>query len=124
MSFISNAYAATTNAATTTATTATGTAATATAQHPAPMMNTVIMVAAFALFIYFLLWRPQAKRAKEHRDLLGSLKQDDEVLTNGGIMGKVVEIENNIIQLKIAENTIIKIQKGAVAAVLPKGTIK
>lgn len=123
MSFISNAYATTTTAATA-ATTATGAATTTAAQRPAPMLNTVIMVAAFALFIYFLLWRPQTKRAKEHRDLLGSLKQDDEVLTNGGIMGKVVEIENNIIQLKIAENTVIKIQKGAVAAVLPKGTIK
>lgn len=71
-----------------------------------------------------LLWRPQAKRAKEHRQLMANLAIGDEVTTTGGIVGKVIRLNGDLITLKIAENVEINLQKAAVSSVLPKGTIK
>lgn len=104
--------------------TSTAPAAAGTASQANPMGSSLIMILIFGVFIYFLLWRPQSKRQKQHRDLLANLKKDDEVLTTGGIAGKIAKMEDIFIHLQIAENVTVKIQKNAIAAVLPNGTLK
>ncbi|MDX1549805.1 preprotein translocase subunit YajC [Novilysobacter spongiicola] len=74
--------------------------------------------------MYFLMIRPQMKRAKEHRAMLEKLSNGDEVLTNGGIAGTVVALGESFITVEIADNVRIRVQKGAIANVLPKGTLK
>lgn len=74
--------------------------------------------------MYFLMIRPQMKRAKEHKAMLEKLSKGDEVLTNGGIAGRVTDIGENFITVEIADNVQIRVQKGAIANVLPKGSLK
>lgn len=74
--------------------------------------------------MYFLMIRPQMKRAKEHKGMLEKLVRGDEVLTNGGIAGTVTEIGDTFVTVEIADNVRIRMQKGAIANVLPKGTLK
>jgi preprotein translocase subunit YajC len=110
MSLISTAFAAETAATT--------------ATHPNQTMNMVLMLVVFGAFIYFFLWRPQMKRQKQHKNMVSSVKQGDEVLTNGGLMGKISKIEETYFVLMIAKETEIMLQKSALGGVLPKGTIK
>ena len=74
--------------------------------------------------MYFLMIRPQMKRQKEHRSMLDKLGNGDEVITNGGIAGVVREIGDNFVTVEIADNVRVRLQKGAIANVLPKGTLK
>ncbi|ARU56535.1 preprotein translocase, YajC subunit [Oleiphilus messinensis] len=78
----------------------------------------------FILIFYFLMWRPQSKRAKEHKELIGGLSKGDEVITNGGIAGRIVRVKDDFIVIEVSDNVEIKVQKVAVAAALPKGTLK
>ena len=80
------------------------------------------MIIIFVAF-YFLLIRPQQKRQKAHNELVAALSTGDEVLTSGGILGKVTAVSEHYATLKIADNVEIKIQKSTVSAVVPKGTI-
>lgn len=82
-----------------------------------------MLLAMFGLF-YFMIIRPQSKKAKEHRSLLDSLKVGDEVLTNGGLVAKVASIEDSMLKLAIAENVNITVKKTAIGSVLPKGTLE
>lgn len=84
----------------------------------------ILILLGFVVIFYLLLWRPQAKRAKEHRQLMASLAIGDEVTTTGGIVGKITRLEGDLVSLKVAENVEIHFQKAAVSSVLPKGTIK
>lgn len=84
----------------------------------------LIMFVIFFAFIYFAIWRPQNKRAKEQQQLLNSLAKGDEVMTAGGMLGRVVKLSEQHIVLSIATNTDIVLQKSSVVSVLPKGTIK
>lgn len=84
----------------------------------------ILILLGFVVIFYLLLWRPQAKRAKEHRQLMTSLAIGDEVTTTGGIVGKITRLKDDLISLKIAENVEINLQKAAVSSVLPKGTMK
>lgn len=84
----------------------------------------LIMLGVFFAIFYFLLIRPQQKRMAEHKTLVSGLKKGDEVLTNGGIAGRVEELGESFIVLEIAQGTSVKLQKQAVTAVLPKGTLK
>ena len=84
----------------------------------------IMIIVAFALVFYFIVWRPQSKRQKEHRDLVSGLAKGDEVVTNGGLIGKITRVEDQYIVVEIADNVEVRLQKGAVAAALPKGTIK
>jgi preprotein translocase subunit YajC len=88
-----------------------------------PGLDLFILVA-FALVFYFLLWRPQSKRAKEHRDLVANLAKGDEVISSGGLVGKVTKVEEQFIVFEVSDGVELKLQKGAVTAALPKGTIK
>ena len=84
----------------------------------------LIMIAAIFVLFYFMLIRPQNKRAKEHRELIGNLKKGDEIVTAGGMLGKVVSIDEQYIKVALAENIEISLQRSAISAVLPKGTLK
>lgn len=84
----------------------------------------LFMMALFFVIFYFFLIRPQMKQAKEHKALVGGLTKGDEVVTNGGVIGKINQVGDNFIVLEIAKETEVKVQKTAVSAVLPKGTLK
>ncbi|MEJ2630623.1 MAG: preprotein translocase subunit YajC [Acidihalobacter sp.] len=94
---------------------------------PAPAgggIEFMIMIAIFFALMYFMIIRPQSKRAKEHRKLLGALSKGDEVVTTGGMVGKISAVGENFLEVEVSEGTVVKVQKQAVTAVLPKGTIK
>jgi len=93
------------------------------AAAPNPIMTFLPLILLFVVF-YFLMIRPQMKRQKEHRNMVAALSKGDEVVTNGGIAGKVDEVGESFITVEIAPNVKIKLQKGAVQQVLPKGTLK
>jgi len=96
------------------------------AQSGAPQggggMSFLIMMVLF--IFYFMLIRPQMKQAREHKKLVENLSKGDEVVTNGGLLGRISEIGDNFIVLEVAKDTEIKVQKHAVSALMPKGTIK
>ncbi len=73
---------------------------------------------------YFLMIRPQQKRAKEHREMIGALKKGDEVVTNGGLGGSITKVGDAYLSVRVAEDVEVKVQKQAVAALLPSGTLK
>jgi preprotein translocase subunit YajC len=74
--------------------------------------------------LWFLMIRPQMKRAKEHKAMVEALAKGDEVVIGGGIAGRVTEVGDSFVQVEIAPNTVVPVQKPAVATVLPKGTLK
>ena len=74
--------------------------------------------------MYFLMIRPQMKRAKEHKGMLDKLSKGDEVITSGGIAGVITDIGENFITVEVADNVRLRVQKAAVGNVLPKGTLK
>jgi preprotein translocase subunit YajC len=81
-------------------------------------------MAAFIAIFYFMLIRPQQKRAKEQQAMLAALASGDEVATSGGVLGRVTEVGDNYLTVEIAEGVRVKVQKSAVTQVLPKGTIR
>ena len=87
------------------------------------LMSFLPLIVIFAVF-YFMLIRPQMKRAKEHKQLVSQLAKGDEVITNGGLLGKITDVTDAFVTLELAENVRIKVQRQAVANVMPKGTIK
>ncbi|WP_153101299.1 preprotein translocase subunit YajC [Paraburkholderia hayleyella] len=107
MSFISNAYAQ-------------GAAA---GGVESSLMSFLPFIAMFAI-LYFIMIRPQMKRQKEHRNMLAAMAKGDEVVTNGGMLGKVTKVGEAYVSIEITEGTEITVQKGAVTTILPKGTIK
>ena len=88
-----------------------------------PLMSFLPLILIFVVF-YFLLIRPQTKRAKEHKTLVEGLAKGDEVVTNGGLLGRITAVGENFVQIKVAENVEVKIQKQAVANLMPKGASK
>ena len=93
------------------------------AASPNPLMSFLPLIILFGIF-YFMLIRPQMKRAKEARTMIAALAKNDEVLTNGGLLGRIEEIADQFVVLEIAPNVSVKLQKQAISAVLPKGTLK
>lgn len=98
-------------------------AAAAPAQQADPMTS-LIFFGGMILIFYFILIRPQSKRAKEHRALVSGLSKGDEVVTNGGILGKITDVSEQYVTIEIADNVQVKIQRAAVSTVLPKGSLK
>ena len=84
----------------------------------------LLFLGGFVLIFYFLLIRPQNKRRKEHQTLVGGLSKGDEIVTAGGIVGLINKVEDDFIKVQVGENVEMRIQKSAVGATLPKGTIK
>ncbi|MBE1277430.1 preprotein translocase subunit YajC [Enterovibrio baiacu] len=89
-------------------------------------MQLFIMLGLFAVIFYFMIYRPQAKRVKDHKNLMSSMGKGDEVLTGGGLVGKITKIseDNDFIVIALNDNNEVTIKKDFVTAVLPKGTIK
>lgn len=83
----------------------------------------VFLVGFMAIF-YLMIWRPQAKQAKEKKNLLSNLQKGDEVVSAGGIVGKIVKVTDDFVVLEVSATVELKIQKAAISATLPKGTIK
>ena len=83
-----------------------------------------ILLIGMVVLFYFILIRPQQKRAKEHKKMVAEISKGDEVITNGGVLGKVTNVGEQYLTLEVAENVEIKIQIQAVGTVLPKGSIK
>ena len=107
--FVSNAY----------ADTAAG------ANQQGSSISLILMFGIFFLFAYFAIWRPQSKRAKEQQNLLNSLAVGDEVVTLGGLLGRISKISDQYIILSINANVVdVVMQKSSVATILPKGTLK
>lgn len=87
-------------------------------------MAQILMLVAFGLIFYFMVFRPQSKRMKEHRDLVTKLQTGDEVMTTGGLIGKIARVSDDFFQVTIAEGVNVLVQKQAVTTALPKGTMK
>ena len=84
----------------------------------------MVMIGVIFVLFYVMLIRPQNKRAKEHRELVNKLKKGDEVVTAGGMIAKVVALDEQYVKVAVAEGVEITLQRGAVNTVLPKGTLK
>ena len=83
-----------------------------------------VMMAVFVVIFYFLLIRPQQKKQKEHQAMLSRIGEGDEVVTGGGILGKVVSVGDQFLTLEIADGVRIKVQRFQVTSLVPKGTLK
>ena len=87
-------------------------------------LQLIFMIALFFGIMYFMIIRPQSKKAKEHATMLGALSKGDEIVTSGGILGKVVKLGDNFVELKVSDSSNIKIQRHAITSIMPKGTMK
>ncbi len=99
-------------------------APTAGAAPAGPGLSGLVLPVVLVGVMYFLMIRPQMKRAKEHRAMLDKLSRGDEVLTTGGVAGVVADMGENFITVEVADGVKLRIQKAAIANVLPKGTLK
>lgn len=97
------------------------TAGTAAQANPFTSMLPLLLI--FVVF-YFMLIRPQSKRAKEHKAMIAALEAGSEIATAGGIIGKVTEVGDNFVTVEIASNVLVKVQRNTISQVLPKGTLK
>jgi len=76
------------------------------------------------IFFYFLFIRPQSKRNKEQKQMLAALEKGAEVVTSGGVLGKVVDLDDNFVKIEVSDNSFIQVQRHAIANMMPKGTYK
>ncbi|MGC3964705.1 MAG: preprotein translocase subunit YajC [Rhodocyclaceae bacterium] len=106
--FISNAYAQTAAAA----------------EAPGGSLLSLLPMVLIFVVMYFIMIRPQMKRAKEHKNLLAALTKGDEVITAGGIAGRIVQVQESFVKVEIASGVEVTVQKGSIGTVLPKGTLK
>lgn len=91
--------------------------------QPNPILSFLPLIILFGVF-YFLLIRPQMKRQKELRAMVSALNRGDEVITSGGLLGRIEAIADQHVTLEIADGVRVRLQKQAITAVLPKGTLK
>ncbi|CAK0769843.1 Sec translocon accessory complex subunit YajC [Gammaproteobacteria bacterium] len=87
------------------------------------LMQFLPLILIFVVF-YFILIRPQANRSKEHAKMVETLAKGDEVVTNGGLLGKIIEVGENFVLVEVANEVQVRVQKQAVASLMPKGTLK
>ena len=87
-------------------------------------LETIFLIGGMFALMYFMIIRPQRKRQKEHKNLVENLTKGDEVVTSGGILGKVVKVDENYMVLEVSKGVELKFQKLSLHAVLPKGTLK
>ena len=93
------------------------------AQQGGGLLGLLPLVLMF-IVLWFLMIRPQMKRAKEHKAMVEALAKGDEVVTGGGIAGRITSVGESFVQVEIAANTVVPVQKQAIANVLPKGSLK
>ncbi|MFC4487403.1 MULTISPECIES: preprotein translocase subunit YajC [Tepidiphilus] len=94
------------------------------ASDPTGGLMQLLPIILMFVVLWFLMVRPQMKRAKEHKAMIQSLSKGDEVVTQGGIAGRITEIDNDFVRVEIAKGVEVTVQKPTIAAVLPKGTLK
>lgn len=87
------------------------------------LISLLPLIVIFVVF-YFLLIRPQQKRAKQHREMVAALKKGDEIVTGGGILGKITDSDDNFVTVEIAQGVTVRVQRHSVAQMMPKGTTK
>ncbi|WP_200892187.1 preprotein translocase subunit YajC [Methyloterricola oryzae] len=92
------------------------------AQDPG-LAGLIFPIAILTVFFFLFVW-PQHKRGREHKKLVASISKGNEVVTNGGVLGKVVDLDDNFVQLEVSENVFIHVQRHAIASLMPKGTYK
>ncbi|VAW51730.1 Protein translocase subunit YajC [hydrothermal vent metagenome] len=95
----------------------------AASQQPDPIASLLLPVGLVVLFYFFLI-RPQSKRQKEHKQMVSDLQKGEEIITSGGILGKITKVNDDFVTLEIANDVSIKVQKAAIQTIMPKGTIK
>lgn len=88
-----------------------------------PLLSMLPLVLIFVVFYFFLI-RPQTKRQKEHKEMVSKLTVGDEIVTAGGVLGRVTELGDQFVQVEVADGVRIKIQRHTIGAIMPKGTIK
>ena len=86
--------------------------------------ESILLIVAMFAVLYFLMIRPQMKRAKEHKTMVDALQKGDEVITSGGVLGRISKVSDAYVSLEIANNVEIQLQRAAIQTVLPKGTLK
>ena len=91
---------------------------------PSSMLATFVPLILIFVVFWFLLIRPQQKKAKEHKAMVGALSKGDEIVTNGGLLGRITGISDSFITVELAEGMEVRVQRSAVANLMPKGTIK
>ena len=94
------------------------------AAAPGGGLESMLLIVLMFVVLYFLMIRPQMKRAKEHKQLIEALQKGDEVITAGGVLGRISKVGEGYLTLEVAENVEIHVQRPSVQLVLPKGTIK
>jgi preprotein translocase subunit YajC len=87
-------------------------------------LGTILPLVLIFVVFYFMLIRPQTKRAKEHREMVAKLAAGDEVVTNGGVLGRISEVDESFVTLQVSAGTAIRVQKVQIAQLMPKGTFK
>ena len=101
--------------------------ATAAAAAPAvqqPGYEAMLFPLGILIFFYFLFIRPQSKRSKEQKQMLSALSKGAEVVTSGGILGKVADLDENFVKIEVSDNSFIQVQRHAISNMMPKGTYK
>lgn len=88
-----------------------------------PLLSFLPLIVLFVIF-YFMLIRPQNKRAKEHQQMVAGLAKGDEVVTSGGLLGRITQVGENFVQVEVAEGVQLKVQRSAISNLMPKGTLK
>lgn len=88
-----------------------------------PLLSFLPLIVLFVIF-YFMLIRPQSKRAKEHQQMVAGLAKGDEVVTSGGLLGRITQIGENFVLVEVAEGVQLKVQRSAITNLMPKGTLK
>jgi preprotein translocase subunit YajC len=96
----------------------------AAAANAPDLMSQVMLLGGIFLIFYLLFIRPQNKKMKEHKAMIEALAKGDEVITNGGLLGKVVALHDSFVSIEVTNDVQLNVQRTAIAAVQPKGTIK
>ncbi len=91
---------------------------------PGSQLAPLLVMGAFIVVFYFLLIRPQQKKAKEHQSLVSKLAAGDEVVTSGGLLGRITDVGEHFVTLELAEGVRVKVQRVQISALMPKGTLK
>jgi preprotein translocase subunit YajC len=86
--------------------------------------ESMLLIVLMFVVLYFLMIRPQMKRAKEHKAMIEALQKGDEVVTAGGVLGRISKLNENYVTLEVAANVEVQVQRPSVQLVLPKGTLK
>lgn len=88
------------------------------------LLGSLLPLILIVVVFWFLLIRPQMKRNKEHRELVSNLSKGDEIVSAGGLLGRITEVDESFVTVELADNVVVRIQRHSVAQVVPKGTFK